>query len=83
MYIAAVEGFTGRSTVALGVLEQLSRRVAVISPVVREQRRRSRPRPAGLPRRVPLSYYECAGVTCSEVHREPDAARVAANLGPR
>jgi phosphate acetyltransferase len=38
VYVAAVEGFTGKSTVALGVLEQLSRRVervAVYRPVVR------------------------------------------------
>ena len=40
MYVAAVEGFTGKSTLALGVLEELSKRVervAVFRPVVREQ----------------------------------------------
>ena len=40
VYVAAVEGFAGKSTVALGVLEQLSKRVervAVFRPVVREQ----------------------------------------------
>ncbi|MGH3370729.1 MAG: AAA family ATPase, partial [Nocardioidaceae bacterium] len=38
VYIASVEGFTGKSTVALGVLELLSRRVervGVFRPIVR------------------------------------------------
>src|SRR5512145_223430 len=38
VYIASVEGFTGKSTVALGVLEQLSRRVerlGVFRPIIR------------------------------------------------
>ena len=38
VYIASVEGYTGKSTVALGVLEQLSRRVervGVFRPIVR------------------------------------------------
>ena len=40
VYVAGVEGFTGKSAVALGVLEQLSRRVArvaVFRPVVRAE----------------------------------------------
>ena len=38
VYVASFEGFTGKSTVALGLLEQLSRRVGrvgVFRPVVR------------------------------------------------
>ena len=38
VYVASVEGSTGKSTVALGVLHQLSRRVervAVFRPIVR------------------------------------------------
>ena len=38
VYVASAEGFTGKSTVALGVLEQLSRcveRVGVFRPIVR------------------------------------------------
>ena len=38
VYVAGVEGYTGKSAVALGLLEQLSRRVervAVYRPVVR------------------------------------------------
>lgn len=38
VYVASVEGSTGKSTVALGVLQQLSRRVervGVFRPIVR------------------------------------------------
>ncbi len=78
VYVAAVEGFTGKSTVALGVLEELSKRVervGVFRPVVREQ--------SGVDYvldllvshdAVTLTYDECAGVTYSELHRDPDAA---------
>src|SRR4051812_25496454 len=78
LYVAAVEGFTGKSTVALGVLEELSKRVervAVFRPVVREQE--------GIDYvldllvshdAVSLSYDECAGVTYAELHRDPDGA---------
>ncbi len=44
VYVAGVEGFTGKSAVALGVLEQLSRRVArvaVFRPVVRAEASRA------------------------------------------
>ncbi len=82
VYVASVEGSTGKSTVALGVLQQLSRRVqrvAVFRPIVR-------PDPTGRGGRdyvldlltahdaVDLSYDECVGVTYAEVHADPDAA---------
>src|SRR3954471_9712328 len=82
VYVASVEGSTGKSTVALGVLQQLSRRVervAVFRPIVR-------PDPTGRGGRdyvldlltahdaVELSYEECVGVTYAEVHADPDAA---------
>ena len=38
VYVASVEGFTGKSTVALGLVDELSRRVkrvGVFRPVVR------------------------------------------------
>src|SRR5262245_5796333 len=78
VYVAAVEGFTGKSTVALGVLEQLSRRVervGVFRPVIREDSPVDYvldllvSHPA-----VSLTYDECAGVTYDDLHREPDAA---------
>ena len=82
VYVAGVEGFTGKSAVALGVLEQLSRRVervAVFRPVVRAER------PTGDVHdyvldllvshdAVALSYDECAGVTYDDVHADPDGA---------
>jgi len=81
VYVASVEGFTGKSTVALGVLEQLSRRVeriGVFRPIVRADSG-----PAGRDYvlelltshdAVRLSYDECAGVTYDEVHEDPTAA---------
>ena len=78
MYVAAVEGFTGKSTVALGILEELSKRVervAVFRPVVREQDSVDYVLDLLVAHdAVALSYDECAGVTYSELHRDPDAA---------
>jgi phosphate acetyltransferase len=82
VYIASVEGFTGKSTVALGVLEQLSRRVervGVFRPIVRADTARFGGRDYVLDlltahESVSLSYDECAGVTYDEVHADPAAA---------
>jgi phosphate acetyltransferase len=82
VYIASVEGFTGKSTVALGVLEQLSRRVervGVFRPIVRADAARFGGRDYVLDlltahESVSLSYDECAGVTYDEVHADPAAA---------
>ena len=78
VYVAAVEGFTGKSTVALGILEELSKRVervAVFRPVVREQNSIDYVLDLLVAHdAVALSYDECAGVTYSELHRDPDAA---------
>ena len=78
VYVAAVEGFTGKSTVALGVLEQLSRRVervAVYRPVVRGDAARDYVLDLLVSHdAVTLSYDECAGVTYDEVHSDVDAA---------
>jgi phosphate acetyltransferase len=82
VYIASVEGLTGKSTVALGVLEQLSRRVervGVFRPVVRGDTAQHGGRDYVLDlltahEAVSLSYDECAGVTYDEVHADPAAA---------
>lgn len=82
VYIASVEGFTGKSTVALGVLEQLSRRVervGVFRPIVRPEAARAGGRDYVLELlsahdAVTLPYDDCAGVTYDEVHADPDAA---------
>lgn len=81
VYIASVEGFTGKSTVALGVLEQLSRRVervGVFRPIVRSDADQDgRDYVLDLltaHEAVSLTYDECAGVTYDEVHEDPNAA---------
>ncbi|HEX6246488.1 MAG TPA: phosphate acetyltransferase [Nocardioidaceae bacterium] len=82
VYIASVEGYTGKSTVALGVLEQLSRRVervGVFRPIVRADADEYGGRDYVLDLltahdSVALSYDECAGVTYDEVHADPGAA---------
>ncbi len=82
VYVASVEGYTGKSTVALGVLEQLSRRVervAVFRPIVRPDTDLYGGRDYVLELltshdAVQLSYEECVGVTYDEVHQDPVAA---------
>ena len=78
VYVAAVEGFTGKSTVALGVLEQLSRRVervAVYRPVVRGDAATDYVLDLLVSHEaVQLTYDECAGVTYADLHRDPEAA---------
>src|SRR5215213_8463805 len=78
VYVASVEGYTGKSTVALGVLEQLSRRVervAVYRPVVRGDAARDYVLDLLVSHEaVQLTYDECAGVTYADLHRDPDGA---------
>lgn len=82
VYVASVEGYTGKSTVALGVLEQLSRRVervSVFRPIVRPDTELYGGRDYVLDLltshdAVKLSYEECLGVTYDEVHEDPAAA---------
>jgi len=82
VYVASVEGYTGKSTVALGVLQQLSKRVERVSlfrPIVRPDTELFGGRDYVLDLltshdAVSLSYDECVGVTYDEVHKDPDAA---------
>jgi phosphate acetyltransferase len=82
VYVASFEGFTGKSTVALGLLEQLSRRVdriGVFRPVVRADTAAHAGRDYVLDlltshESVRLSYDDCVGVTYDEVHADPVAA---------
>ena len=80
LYVATVEGLTGKSAVALGVLEQLSKRVervAVFRPVVRSDAGSALDYVLDLlvsHEAVHLSYEECAGVTYDDVHADPDGA---------
>jgi phosphate acetyltransferase len=78
VYVASVEGYTGKSTVALGLLEQLSRRVGrvgVYRPVVRADHGRDYVLDLLTSHdAVMLSYDDCAGVSYDEVHADPTAA---------
>jgi len=82
VYVAGVEGFTGKSAVALGLLEQLSRRVqrvSVFRPVVRTDASVTGAHDYVLDLlvshdAVAQSYDECAGVSYDDVHADPDAA---------
>ena len=82
VYVASFEGYSGKSTVALGLLEQLSRRVerlGVFRPVVRADTVAHGGRDYVLDlltshEAVTLAYDECAGVGYDEVHDDPGAA---------
>jgi phosphate acetyltransferase len=82
VYVASAEGFTGKSTVALGVLEQLSRlveRVGVFRPIVRGDLAATGGRDYVLDLLTSheaclTSYDEAAGVTYDDMHDDPDAA---------
>ncbi|NED99695.1 phosphate acetyltransferase [Phytoactinopolyspora halotolerans] len=78
VYIASVTGETGKSTVALGVLTALTRRigrVGVFRPIVRPERRPDYVLELLLEHDgTDLPYDACAGVTYDDVHADPDAA---------
>ena len=82
IYVASFEGYTGKSTVALGLLEELSRRVervGVFRPVVRADAAAHDGRDYVLDlltshEAVTLTYEDCAGVTYDEVHDGPAEA---------
>jgi phosphate acetyltransferase len=85
VYLASSEGQSGKSAVAVGILDQLSRRVgrvAVFRPVVRTPEADddhvldlllSRLEPGG-DGPAPLTAQEASGVFYDDVHRDPDAA---------
>ncbi|SDU87882.1 phosphate acetyltransferase [Jiangella alkaliphila] len=78
VYVASVTGETGKSTVALGALEALTRRlgrVGVFRPVVRAGAQSDYVLELLLEHDgVDLPYDVCAGVTYEDVHADPDAA---------
>jgi phosphate acetyltransferase len=82
VYVASVEGSTGKSTVALGLLQQLARRVervAVFRPIVRPDTATHGGRDYVLDlltahEAVAVPYADSLGVTYEEVHADPDAA---------
>lgn len=78
IYITSAEGDTGKSTIALGVLDLLSRsvlRVGVFRPVARSTDQADYVLELLLAHDgVDLTYDECVGVTYEEVHADPEAA---------
>jgi len=78
IYVASPEGDTGKSTVALGLLDLLARtvqRVGVFRPVARSSEKRDYVLELLLEHDgVDLSYDECVGATYEEVHADAEAA---------
>ncbi|MBC7725323.1 MAG: phosphate acetyltransferase [Burkholderiaceae bacterium] len=78
IYITSAEGHTGKSSVALGVLETLSRqveRVGVFRPISRSVSDRDYVLELLLAHdTVDLGYDECVGVSYDLVHSDPEAA---------
>ncbi len=78
IYITSAEGHSGKSSVALGVLDTLSReidKVGVFRPIARSTSEPDYVLEVLLAHDgVPLDYDECVGVTYDEVHANPDAA---------
>ena len=78
VYITSVEGETGKSSVALGILDALSHetdRVGVFRPVARSTNERDYVLELLLGHdSVDLAYEDCIGVTYDDVHADGDAA---------
>ncbi|MCU1424876.1 MAG: putative phosphate acetyltransferase, partial [Microbacteriaceae bacterium] len=78
IYITSAEGHSGKSSIALGVLDTLSReveRVGVFRPIARSITERDYVLDLLLSHDgVDLEYDECLGVTYDDVHNDPDAA---------
>ncbi|CAN5467449.1 phosphate acetyltransferase [soil metagenome] len=78
IYITSAEGHSGKSSVALGVLDTLLRgieRVGVYRPIARSSDERDYVLDLLLARDgVNLDYEECVGTTYEAVHEDPDAA---------
>lgn len=80
IYITSAEGNTGKSTIALGVLDTLTRsveKVGVFRPIARSRIERDYVLDLLLDHDgVDLDYDQCVGVSYEDVHNDPDAALV-------
>ncbi|GEK87675.1 phosphate acetyltransferase [Microbacterium aerolatum] len=78
IYITSAEGHSGKSTIALGVLDALMRatpRVGVFRPIARSSAERDYVLELMLAHDgVHLDYEDCVGVTYDEVRDDPDRA---------
>jgi len=80
IFITSAEGYTGKSTIALGVLDTLARRlhrVGVFRPIARSATERDYVLELLLDHvAVGLDYDQCIGVSYDDVHSDPDGAMV-------
>ncbi len=82
VYVASAEGYTGKSTVALGIVEALSRvveKVGIFRPIIRGDRDSTTDRDYVLDLltshdAAATSYEEACGVTYDEMHNDPAGA---------
>ncbi|KQQ49705.1 phosphate acetyltransferase [Plantibacter sp. Leaf314] len=78
IYIISAEGHSGKSTVALGVLDTLSHqieRIGVFRPIARSTTKPDYVLQLLLEHDgVDLSYEDCIGVSYDDVHADPEAA---------
>jgi phosphate acetyltransferase len=78
IYVTSAEGHTGKSTVALGIVEALAReagRVGVFRPIARSTEEPDYVLEMLLEHATAgLEYDECVGVSYERVHNDPDGA---------
>ncbi|MBX3087637.1 MAG: phosphate acetyltransferase [Cryobacterium sp.] len=78
IYVTSAEGGTGKSTIALGILETLARsaaKVGVFRPVARSNRERDYVLELMLAQiESGLEYDACVGVGYEDVHNDPEGA---------
>ena len=78
IYLTSAEGRTGKSAIAIGVLDALladAPRVGVFRPLIRSRAERDRVLELLLTRAsAALDYDRCVGVTYEEAHDDPEAA---------
>ena len=78
VYVTAAEGFSGKSTIALGLIDALAGSVSTIGvfrPVARSGNEPDYVLELLLSHdAVELDYADCVGVSYDDVHKDPDAA---------
>jgi len=77
IFVASMEGHTGKSTVALGLVNLLIgnvTKVGVFRPVVRSTLERDRVLDLLISRLPHLEYEDCVGVTYDEIHSDPEGS---------
>ena len=78
VYVTSLEADSGKSTVAIGLVERLAAegRVAPFRPVVASHDERDSVLDVLLEHSTDLAYEDCIGVTYDEMHTDPEAAHV-------